>query len=863
MRFKKYFVLLLCSILFTFLACHSKYAHAETIKKYTLENGMVVLIQENPEHKLVALEMIVKTGSIFEGQWQGSGIAHLVEHMLFKGTPTRPITKIEEDLQTLGGSINGYTSHQFTGFPIIVPSGNFDEGLDILQDMIRNPLFDKTELEKEKQVILNEIRLNQDDPQRYLVRTFWNNMYETAPYNLPVIGLEPLFLQLAKEDITLFHEKWYIPNNMILSIAGDVEAAVILDKIKKVFAEFQMQPYPQILVPGTIRFQSEKEHYEELDINVSYLMLGFPSVDINHPDSTSLDIIAGILGQGEGSRLYKKLLKEQSLVYSVNAYNYTPKFPGIFAVQCVLEEENTSSVINALFKEIELLKKKPCPVLELEKTKNIYLSDYLFSRQTIESQAQTAGQDQAYSSDPYFTEKYLTRITAVTSQDVQRCAKKYFNPKNMVKVLLGPKGEPTSPNKAQVTLQGETKKIVLPNGLTLLLKENTSHPTVSMQAIFGGGVRNENETTNGLFNLLSSMLIRGTKRYNAETLTATVEGMGASLAPFSGYNSFGVSLSVLSKHTDAGLDILIDLILNSTFPEKELEIERRLALKGIQIQNDDIFQNTINRLRETLFTQYPYRVTTLGQTGSVENINQKQLTANYKKFCAPNNCVLAIFGDIDTEKIESLIRKKTKNWKKTTIEQVVYPEEPTLKNRKIIENQRDKNQAVVMIGFPGPHLGNNERFGLEFLNHILTASGSILYEQIRETLGLAYTLGGGIVSGLDTGYFYIYIATEPESTDLVISIVEKEIEKLRNSLLDKNLINKNKTDIIGKQRIRLQTNSAISFISALNELYGLGYKHHEKFETVIKSLDQTYLQTIAKKYLNINKSVVVITKKEF
>jgi len=834
------------------------------IQKHILDNGMTVLVQENPSHKLVALEIIVNTGSLFEGQWQGSGIAHLVEHMLFKGTKERPEGKIAEEVSSLGGRINGYTSYQFSGYSLTMPANNFDKGLDIFKDMITNPTFDKQQLQKEKEVIFNEIRLNRDDPKRYLDRLFFRSAYSAAPFNLPIIGLEPLFTKLRQEDVISFYNKWYVPNNIIVSVAGDIKTERVIEKVKDVFSDFKMQPYPQLTLPAIDDLIGPKIYEEPFDINATYMILGFPSVSFSHPDSAALDVLSILLAQGQSSRLYKQLYKNKKLIYSINAYNYTPGFRGVFAINFVLDEANIKKVVDELFTEMDKIKAKGITATELNKSINSYLSEYIFSQQTVQAQAQNMAQDEAYADDPHFSEKYLKKIARVTLKDVQRCAKLYFKPDKLIRVLLKPKASRPEPVITKSVVKPEPiTKITLDNGLTLLLRNNPVQPTVSLQAIFSGGTRCETEQDNGIFHLLSRMLSRGTKKYTASDIARILEDLGAGVSGFSGYNSFGLSMDVLSKDLDAGLNILVDLIANSTFPEPELLLEKRLSLKRIKIEDDDIYRDTVKILRKNLFAEYPYRFSTLGTENAIASISRNKLIEYYNEYVCPNNLVISIFGDIDEGHVIKVIKKKLGDLKSKRVKQKMHAAIKPHTSLKTINNQRDKKQALLVLGFLGVDVKSEDRYALEFLSSILCDSHGILYKRIREKYGLSYALGGTSTSGLDTGYFLAYVATDPATIDEVKKIVIDEIKTLNTKLIDEQLIARTKSYLIGQHRMSLETNSALSFISALDELYGLGFGHYLDYETTINNLDAEILQQAANKYFDLTKSVIVITKNKF
>lgn len=821
---------------------------------------MKVLIQEDHDCELVSFEIIVKTGSIYEGGWQGSGIAHLTEHMLFKGTSQRPVGRIEEEIRSLGGTINGYTSFESTGFTLTVPSQHFEQALAILNDMLRNPAFDKEELKKEKEVILNEIRMNEDDPHRYLQRIFWSNAYQNPPYNLPVIGLEPLFKKLKQEDLLNFYNKYYLPNNIIFAVAGDLDTTYALDKISDVFADYEMRPFPQKSLPGISSISGHNEYEEEFDLKNTYLAIGFESVAFTHRDAVILDVIATILTDGESSLMYNQLIKQKKLVYSVNAYNYTPGFRGVFEIICLLDYENKDLVIAQIMAILKQLKTKRLAKGEVEKAKNKYLSEFISAQETVSSQVKVLISDEAYTGNPYFSRQYLDFVNRLGPEDIYRCAQKYFSEKNFFSVVLKPKTKKGVRDIVPVRSIRPLRKVELDNGLRLLIKNNQTQPVVSLQVCIGGGTRWENESTNGIFNLMSNMLTKGTKKRSALAIAQEIEQLGAQLSTFSGYNSWGLSLQFLSKDIVKAIEICADVLLHPKFPEKELQIQKSLVLKDIQGQNDDIFQDTLNKLKANLFKNYPYQFTRLGEKTIINSIKQGDLVAYYNKFCRPNNMVISVYGDVDEDKIISLIKKKFAAFALgQDLEQLAFDDE--IQNKQlVIENIREKQQAVFMIGFPGCSVFSEDRLKVELLSSLLCGPGGILYQTIREKYGLSYTLGGNSVSGLDTGYFFIYAATTSEGADKIKRIINEEIEKIKNGILDENLIQTTKTYLIGQHRIKLQTNSALSFLNALDELYGLGADNYLKYENKIRSITLEQISRVCKQYLQFKKSVIVITK---
>jgi len=828
----------------------------------TLENGLQVVLEPRQDQDLVAFELLVKTGSIHEGKWLGSGICHLLEHMIFKGSPDDAPGSLESKIRDMGGVTNGYTSYDMTGYTLSVPSIHFEKALELLSEMIRNPFLDADHLEKEKQVVISEIKLNFDDPARYLNRIFWQKAFAVEPYNLPVLGAEPLLEKLTRDDLKSFHDKWYIPNNMVLSVVGNVAPDVCLKKINRYFGDFPMQNYPVAYLPDVPALGSNIDYAEEYALTNSRMMLGFPSVELWHEDSAVLDVIASYLGGSETSALHLEAVKKLKLAHNIYTYNYTPMFKGVFVIGATLENKNKIELIKVISTQIDRLKTTLISKDELKKIKNSYLSSYAFARESLESKAKILASDIARMNNPDFTREYLAHISKITAQDIQKVSRKYFDPSRTVSVSLKPKGVKQEVVAPQRFNKGNLRKIVLDNGVRVVLKKNPAMPLISVQAVFLGGSRFENENDNGIFNLMSRMLLKGTKKRNSEQIARTIEMLGADIDVFSGYNSFGLTLDTLSTNFDPSFEIFADLLLNPVFPKKEFELEQELISRTIENQNDDIFRNSVNKLKSNLFEKLPYRFNTLGTKDTMASITRNDLKKLYRKFSNAQDMVISVCGDFDEEAIVTSLKKKFSKIKYTDREAAYFDAE-VLNQLKLIENPMDKEQAILLVGFQAVASSSEDRDVFELINGIFSGSGSILWEKIRETYGYSYAQGASFVYGLDGGYFLIYIATKPENLDETKTIVLSELRALREKLLDEDMISKAKNYLIGEHLRKLQTNSSIAFFTGLDELYGLGFKHHETFPERIRSISARDIKRVAGRYLNTEKCVIVLTKEKF
>src|SRR3989338_1626608 len=561
--------------------------YEEPIQKLALDNGLTVIIKNSDKVPLVAVRLVIKTGSATEGRFAGSGISHFTEHMLFKGTPSRPVGQIEKQIKSYGGYINASTSHDTTDVHLLVKREYLKEVLELLSDLVFNPTFDKAEFEKEREVILSEIRMNRDEPSRSASVLLWSSAYLVHPYRYHVIGYEDLFKKITREDLIEYHSVKYIPNNCVLSIVGYVDVGKAVRAAKDIFGELPRGLDIQSARPIEPLQVSTRRAEEEIpQLKLSRAMIAFHGTALADEDLYPLDLLAVAVGEGESSRLYKRLVKDKKLAYSVSSYNYTPQDEGLFIIGIALEEEKIEEAVTEVLNELRKIKRSSLSSGELNKVKKSALSSFIYSKESIEAQADDYASNYALTGDYNFSKRYLRGIGAVKKRDVARVANKYLDLDNMTLAVIKAQKETTA---GAVPASNENKKFdikktSLSNGATILLCEDHSLPIVSMNILFKGGVRTEDKTTNGLSYLMANALLQGTRLHSAEWIAKETESRGIIFTSFSGKNSFGISVKCLKDDFDFSLDLVSDILRHANFPEKEVGILKDLQLAAIKAQ---------------------------------------------------------------------------------------------------------------------------------------------------------------------------------------------------------------------------------------------------------------------------------------
>jgi len=381
---------------------------------------------------------------------------------------------------------------------------------------------------------------------------------------------------------------------------------------------------------------------------------------------------------------------------------------------------------------------------------------------------------------------------------------------------------------------------------------------VEFRAVFQGGVLAEDKANNGISQIISRLVIKGTKTRSAEQIAREIESVGGSLDSYGGNNSFGVNAEVLSSDFATGLDLVADVILNPTFPAAQLEREREVQIAGIRSNKDDLLKSAFKSMRRELFGEVSYGLDSLGTEETLATLDSAGVSAFYRKLATPENCVLAIYGDVNTAETKAAVEKAFAGWKNAGALAVRPSPFTPLTSPKRVTDSRDKKQAVVVIGFPGTTMSAEDRQAMELLQEACSDLGSRLFLRIREKLGLAYYVGAQNLLGLTPGYFAFYAGTEPAKAAQVETEMFKEVELLRTECLTEEELKRSKSKIIGQRKISRQELGGLATTTALDELYGLGYANSYAEDAKIEAVTIDQVRAVAQKYLRPEAAVISV-----
>lgn len=831
-----------------------------------LDNGLQILVKENHRTPLVTIYALVGVGSANEDKFTGAGISHFVEHMLFKGTQKHTLGQVHKLVKSWGGDINGFTSLDYTGYYITIPKDKFNESLELMADILENSSFVEDEFLKEREVILKEIAMNQDLPKRAVLRNLWQEAYLMHPYQHPVIGYKELFLKLKRDDLVNFYKENYTPDNIIISIVGDIKKQEALKESEKILSKFKMgfikKPDSNTIEPLQ---QTERLFIENSRIQLAHLALGFKSVNINSEDLYALDLLGYVLSEGESSRLKSKLKNELKIVYGIEAYNYTPKDNGLFIITAVFGGQDFNKILDTIKDELKKIKTRSISSKELKKAKNMILSNALNHLKTTKTEADDLASSLILTGNANFTGKYIDKINSVTKEEIKKAANFYLTDDRLTVSVLLPEDNISKKPLPKERIKHEDngiKKIILPNDMTLLLKEEHTYPLISIQAVFKGGLRFEDKDNNGLCNLMTQLLLEGTSKRTAIEIDEELALRGASINAYSYNNSFGLRVNLMNKDLKFCLNMLNDIINKPAFEEEKIEHQKEIILASIKQQKDNIFSKGFLTIKENFFKNHPYAFSPLGTQDSISNIKREDILNFYGKLVIPSNMILSIAGDIDTKEAEKLVKESLCSFKQenTKKPEIRLPYENFKPGINIISEKTDKKQVLVMIAFSSPVVVGRDRYAFEVLDVIFSGGGSRLFYNLRDQKKLAYSVGTLLMSGFEPGTYIFYIATSEDLTEEATDGLLDEIKKIKELGVTQEEINEAKAYLLGKHYMNLQTNEKVALKCALDEMYGLGYNNHLKYKDKINRVSLDEIEAVIEKYLDLNNYTLVTLK---
>lgn len=844
----------------------------------TLKNGLRVIVEENHASKVVAAQVWVRVGSADERP-EEAGIAHVHEHMLFKGTERRKVGEIAADVEAAGGDINAWTSFDQTVYHVTIASRELPVALDILADAVQHSSFDADELGRELEVVLEELRRGNDTPSRVASEMLFRAAYESHPYFRPVIGYVDTVKSFTRSMIVDFYRRWYQPRNMCLVVVGDVSAEDVVARAERLFeSDRNLGPRPEHVRPKEPSQPGLRSVVKAQDIQETHLGLAWHGTSLADEDTPAIDVLSIMLGTGESSRLFRRLKRERELVNDCYAYSYTPQDPGLLVVGAQIHGEKIEEAYAALLEETLRLRYEEPERAELEKAKTIILSDAVYQKETVQGVARKIGYFELVAGSVAFEDRYYAKVKEVTPEDVKRVARKYLRPDAFSVATLLPTAHEGQMQDAKVKaiarsvhekLEAEHERprftlgalqvarTKLSNGATLLVREDRTVPIVSIRAAATGGLLAEGTQDNGISQLVGELICRGTEKYSAEQIIEETDAMAGGISGQAGRNSLGLRGEFLRESWERGFELFSSCLLEPAFPVAEIEKERKNQLEDIAARQDNLSAVAFDAFAKALYDQHPYGLPTQGTTESVRALTREQIVSTFHSQLAPDRLTISVVGAVDVDRTIKLIESRIGSRKRhADARAIVRPAAPVPPSGPRDHRlPKEKEQAHLVLGFLGVTMADERRYALEVMSSVLGGQSGRLFLELRDKQSLAYSVSAFSVDGLDPGYFAVYIGTSPDKVETAERGMRGELQKVLDSEVSPGELSRAQRYLIGAHEISLQRMSARAATMALNECYGFGYDAHAHYADRIAAVTAKQIREVAKEIIRFDRVV--------
>ena len=846
------------------------------VVREVLPNGIELLMAEDHFSRSIAIQCWVRVGALDEGDAE-RGMSHYIEHMLFKGTAKRAVGEIASTVEACGGDINAYTTFDRTVFYLTLASKHLETGIDLLSDAIFHSSFDKDEFEREREVILEEIKRSLDDPGSKVGRKIFELTYGNVGMGRPIIGDSDSVRSFKPEMLKDYHRRWYTPENMSVVIVGDFESHQARKIVMSTFGREAPKQTPKRQSHIYSESNSPKIVLLKGDYKQPRMEISFKVPSLESHETAPLDLAAFAVGSGDLSRFSRRLRDEQQVITGAGCSVYSPiQQDGILEASVFVAEENYLKAATAVCGELAKLREvDPVTEVELERARASLRADRIYRDETVEGQAKSLGYSLMTSHKQVFDEVYWSHIVSATPHRVREACRRWLNPKNAVIVGMVP--EASSIDEAQLlkacmsgfdkapmiagtpmkfsgsggrTRNNGDEAIVseIKPGIKLVYKLNPQGKLFSLVAASEGGLRGESLAEAGLYCAMTALLANASRDYSYEEMLGIIESLGATLDGFSGKDSFGMQFHCLTEHVDVVLGLFSSALLHPVFPAEQWASVQREILEAIKAKDDSPAGVCIRNLQELMFGEHPYSRPIYGTRDVVTGYTVAGLQERFLELRDQGSWVISCVGSLDPAEVAAKLESELSGWNPRAKARE-FPSDRQLSKGTPAKRRisKDREQSHLAIGFPGLNWADPDRAALDVLVNILGGHGGRLFRKLRDRDSLAYTVSPIVSYGKHPGAVGSYIACAPEKVEQAVASLKREMYGMKDAAPTVEETERSRNYIVGSHEMDLQRSDAQAMTMALMELYGLGHDDFRNYPKMIEKVTPADILRVARR----------------
>lgn len=809
-----------------------------------------------------------RAGSALESH-DNQGIAHYLEHMFFKGTPKRPGAAIAQEVESFGGEINAFTSFDYTCYYINAPSNKTAQALEILMDMVTNPMFKGEDFPAERDVVFEEYRRALDNPSQYHFLQLQKNCFEGG-YQHPILGREDTIKSFSEQQLRDFRNRYYNLQNSMVVVAGDLTERPELEKIisRVRLPDGQKSEFGKFTLPMKAQIDVHAK-----PIRQATLTMALAAHEYTDPAASAEDLGINCLAHGETSRLYQALVASTSICNGIAGSTMYFANGGCHMIKTSFPVENLNKVLKAFETVLSDLLADGPREDEVQKIKNQYVASKVYEKESLEAFAFTLGHGFAQNGDIFCEEGFINRIKDTPAHKVAIALPELFT-RPLHLTLQVPEGTKQAPMaKSLAAFQGRIQKVaraqlskakplktmktsydpavnmveVVP-GVHLIHRLNPLTPTFVLHHYAKGGISAETSKDCGKHSMLARMMGYGYKGMPYQQLKQDLEAKSASLSGFGGKNAYGLTMHGQSADFDSLLNHFVGTLQHPEIPEKYFKHEQKVILRMLDNQKEDPVKQAFRHWYQMVFHAHPYSLDASGTPESIKKMTPVLLKRLHQQHLAKEEMLFTYCGDMDLETVLVKLRKGLTSIKgRKGAKPAKHPWKGKTGQRFHLEMKRE--QIQIVIGKPAYKLTAIEDMYLKMISAHLSGQGSELFVEVRDRQGLCYAVQPVHVTALEAGCWGIYIGSGHDKRDRAIEAIMAILSRLSKSGLTKAEFERIKVMLDGQQRMAIQTNEDWAQFYSVPALHGLGLEFQHKGQQKINEASYEEFQKFLRTFM--------------
>ncbi len=803
------------------------------VKHHTLDNGLKIIVAKDKSNPIISLQLYVKVGSVHEKASE-SGYSHLMEHLVFKSTQKYPDNKIMETASSLGANINAYTEYDSTCHYLTLPAKYTEEGLELLAELAMRANFSDEEFDTEKKVVIEELKQYANDPEEDFVEKIPLYYFEESPYHNPIIGHLDNLEKSTPNDLREFYQQYYRANNCFIVISGDFKFKSIKGIVEKYFGNWQANYDLKNETKANIYKKGFSTHtVVDEELNQELLAFVLPEISEKTKEGLGLSLITKGFAIGKNSRLYKRLYIKEQLVTSIQVQSIAGRYDGVSIIMIIPKSNSCLEEICRIFlEEYNRIKVQGLTYEELRKIKVEQEHSWKYAFEYVENFGSVLGIEEL---DSGYEEifKYPIRLASLDIQLLLDIANKYYNLDNLKIIHLGRKNhfldkiEKEFKNKkneqfSSIENNNYTEHICN-NGLKLIMKKVVGKPTVGISLTRRISQLCEPVDMRGINFFTLALMQYGTKKYSYEELVDYCNERGINLNVHNGIETSGFKIKCFGEYISESLELLAEVIKEPKYPIFYLNNIKQSVRSNLRRINDFPTKEAVKRFNQYLFGRHSNLISKTGELSDVTKITRKKINAWHKEFLDLSKMSLVVIGDIHFDNIIRIVEKTFDftSYNSDLQEKVLFTK--AQKHRHLFDY--DNDQSTIHIGGFACN-ANDYRLNVAF--HVLSQiiGGEInsrLFNELREKLGVAYSVGFDFTALSEVGFFANYAIVDRNREEESIASIRKIMQDIIKYNVTKEELELTKNYING-QRL-LDDESVSSQASSLGILSSLGYDY--------------------------------------